>query len=255
VSAGTVSLTGARTARRVIPGRYRPVPDLTPPEVARFYASMLAAGHGMLWGGEINNGGYGRFPIWRGGTRIRLLAHRVSFKLATGKDPGQLVIRHLCDTPPCCTPDCFLVGTQADNIRDAIIRRRLNVDGLSAFRAIRIAQTVARTGAGSKLCTWCGQVKDLPDFEIAPGSPDGRAYWCQACAADHQFAPGRMTATDRLCLTGASAVTIAVRPQRPERTALRRGAVTGTLTRPFDRGPRAVRAAYPVPAMASGRTR
>ena len=191
---------GGRAACRVIPGRYRPLPELTPAEVARFYGCMLVAGHGMLWGGEINSGGYGRFPIWRGGRRIRLLAHRVSFLLATGQDPGQLVIRHQCDTPPCCTPDCFLPGTQADNVRDAIIWRRLNVDGLSVFRAIRIAQVVARTGAGSKLCTWCGQVKDLADFETALSTPDGRAYWCRACAAGHQFMPGQVTASARLRL-------------------------------------------------------
>jgi hypothetical protein len=79
---------GGPAACRVIPGRYRPLPELTPAEVARFYGCMLVAGHGMLWGGEINSGGYGRFPIWRGGRRIRLLAHRVSFMLVTGKDPG-----------------------------------------------------------------------------------------------------------------------------------------------------------------------
>jgi hypothetical protein len=206
------------TGHAAIPGRYRPIPDLTPAEVARFYGAMLVAGHGMLWGRETNSDGYGRFPIWRGGKRIRLLAHRVSFKLATGKDPGQLVIRHQCDTPPCCTPDCFLVGTQADNIRDAIIRWRLNMDGLSAFRAIRIAQAVARTGAARKLCTWCGQVKDLADFETAPGNPDGRAYWCRACADAHQFMPSGLTASARLFL------------------------VTGTLPRPVARarGPLAV---------------
>lgn len=190
----------ARAACRVIPGWYRPLPDLTPAEVARFYGCMLVAGHGMLWGGELNSGGYGRFPVWRGGRRIRLLAHRVSFMLATGKDPGQLVIRHICDTPPCCTPDCFLAGTQADNVRDAIIRRRLNIDGLSAFRAIRIAQSVARTGVACKLCTWCGQVKDLTCFETAVSTPDGRAYWCVVCASAHQFMPGQVTAGDRLRL-------------------------------------------------------
>ena len=67
MAAGTAYLAGARTGRRVIPGRYRPLPDLTPGEVARFYRCMLIAGHGMTWGGETNNGGYGRFPIWRGG--------------------------------------------------------------------------------------------------------------------------------------------------------------------------------------------
>lgn len=193
------------TGQRVIPGRYRLIPDLTPAEVARFYASMLIAGHGLLWDGETNNDGYGRFPIWRGGERIRLLAHRVSFKLATGKDPGQLVVRHQCDTPPCCTPDCFLPGTQADNVRDAMIRRRLRTDGLSAYRAIRIAQAVARDGADRKPCTRCGKVHHLADFDLVPGNSDGRAYWCQGCAAAHQFMPGRLTAGTRLQLRGAPA--------------------------------------------------
>jgi hypothetical protein len=194
-----------KAGRRVVPGRFQPIPDLRPAEVARFYASMLVAGHGLLWGGEFNNDGYGRFPVYRGGERIRLLAHRVSFKLATGKDPGQLVIRHQCDTPPCCTPDCFLPGTQADNVLDAIVRRRLNTDGLSAYRAIRIAQMVARDGADSKLCTRCGQVRRLADFEAVAGNPDGRAYWCQSCMGDHLFMPGRMSAGTRLRLRGALA--------------------------------------------------
>ena len=58
-----------------------------PAEVARFYRTMLVAGHGMVWGGETNNNGYGRFPVWRDGKRVRLLAHRVSFMLATGETP------------------------------------------------------------------------------------------------------------------------------------------------------------------------
>jgi hypothetical protein len=166
---------------RVIPGRYRPLPPLTPAERARFFGWMLVGGHGMVWGGEINNCGYGRFPIWRGGKRIRLLAHRVSFMLATGTDPGQLVIRHECDTPLCCTPDCFLPGTQAQNILDAMIRRRLDTSGLSAYRAIRIAQAVVRDGADAKVCTWCGHVRALTEFAINPSSPDGRSFWCQVC--------------------------------------------------------------------------
>jgi HNH endonuclease len=178
----------------VIPGHYRPLPALTPAEVARFYRTMLVAGHGMTWGGETNNGGYGRFPVWRDGKRVRLLAHRVSFMLATGEDPGRLVIRHACDTPLCCTPDCFLLGTQAENVRDALIRHRLNTDGLSVFRAVRIAQTAARTGADRKLCTWCGGVRRLADFELAPGNPGGRAYWCRECTTCHQLMTGRVAA-------------------------------------------------------------
>lgn len=48
MAAGTAGLAGSRAARRVASGRYRPLPDLTPGEVARFYRSMIAAGHGLV---------------------------------------------------------------------------------------------------------------------------------------------------------------------------------------------------------------
>lgn len=194
-----------KRTRRAAPGRFQPIPDLTPDDVARFYGLMTIGGCGMLWGGETNNDGYGRFPIWRGGERVRLLAHRVSFKLATGKDPGQMVIRHGCDTPPCCTPDCFRLGTQADNVHDMIVRRRLDTTGLSTYRAIRIAQTAVRTGARSKVCTRCNKDHRLADFDEVPGNPDGRAYWCRLCVDAHLLMPTRMSAGTRLQMRGQPA--------------------------------------------------
>lgn len=173
----------------------RPLPILSPAEVTRFWSRMRVAGCGLLWGGETNNNGYGRFPIYRSGKRVRLLAHRVSCFLLTGEDPGPSLIRHQCDTPPCCTPDCFLLGTQADNIADAIARRRLNTTGLSAYRAIRMAEAAARAGAAEKTCSRCDQVKPMADFAADAANPDGRAYWCRLCVCEHQ---ALHTLTERL---------------------------------------------------------
>lgn len=157
------------------------IPDLTPPEVGRFCTKIRVDGCGMLWGGPVNNHGYGRFEIYRNGKRVRILAHRLAYKLATGADPGNDKVRHACDNPPCVTPECLTAGTQGDNIRDAISRGRLDVSGLTAFRRVRVAAAAARIGADEKPCSRCKQVKPMAEFSLCPGNVDGRAYWCKAC--------------------------------------------------------------------------
>jgi hypothetical protein len=192
----------------------RPLPALTPAEVARFCSKLRLGGCGLTWAGETNNDGYGRFPVYRNGTRIRLLAHRVSCYLFTGEDPGPSVVRHQCDTRPCCTPDCFLLGTQADNVADAIARRRLNTTGLSAYRAIRIAEAAARTGARQKICVFCSHLKPMTDFAVVTSNPDGRAYWCRSCTDVHQALHCQ---TESIRFRATAGV--------PGRRALKRGAV------------------------------
>jgi hypothetical protein len=163
------------------------IPDLTPSEIARFYSKVRIGGCGLVWAGsDINNHGYGRFAIYRNGKRVRILVHRLSYKLATGVDPGPEVLRHQCDTPPCCTPDCLLTGSQAENIHDAMERGRLNTRGLDAYRAKRDARAAARLEGGRKRCSHCRAVKDLDDFYRASGNVDGRAYWCKACVSGAQ---------------------------------------------------------------------
>lgn len=68
------------------------------------------------WRGKKNGLGYGSF---RGqGT------HRLAYELIKGPIPEGLVIRHSCDNPVCCNPEHLLPGTQADNIADAVERKR-----------------------------------------------------------------------------------------------------------------------------------
>lgn len=157
------------------------IPDLTPAEIARFYSKMRLAGCGILWIGPVNNHGYGRFEFYRSGKRLRVLAHRLSYFLATGEDPGSGKIRHACDTPPCCTPDCLEPGTQADNIHDAVTRGRMDITGLTAFREVRAAEAAARIDADEKPCSRCKQTKPMSEFAINRRNADGRAYWCKAC--------------------------------------------------------------------------
>lgn len=55
----------------------------------------------------------------------RTLAHRFSWTLANQRTcPSNLVIRHRCDNPPCVRPDHLVVGSVAQNVRDAYERSR-----------------------------------------------------------------------------------------------------------------------------------
>lgn len=55
---------------------------------------------------------------------ITIGSHRASWQLYRGEIPDGLVVRHKCDTPCCVNPDHLKLGTQLDNIQDAIDRRR-----------------------------------------------------------------------------------------------------------------------------------
>jgi hypothetical protein len=163
------------------------IPDLTPQEIERFYSKVYLGGCGLVWrGSDVNNHGYGRFPIYRNGKRVRILAHRLSCYLATGDDPGESKIRHGCDTPRCCTPDCLEPGTQADNIHDALERGRLNLTGLLVPHKTRRAAAVQRVDVGAKRCNKCRLVRPLHSFSRHARSLDGRQRWCKDCMTASQ---------------------------------------------------------------------
>lgn len=73
-----------------------------------------------LWLGYRDRKGYGRLNI-RG---VPVLAHRFSWRLHHGSDPGSLLVLHHCDTPACINPEHLFLGTAADNTADMIAKGR-----------------------------------------------------------------------------------------------------------------------------------
>ncbi len=67
--------------------------------------------------------GYGAVRIHRPVRRMES-AHRVAFMSAHGPIPRTLQVLHVCDEPRCCNPAHLRLGTQQDNINDAISRNR-----------------------------------------------------------------------------------------------------------------------------------
>lgn len=76
------------------------------------------------WQGPTQNG-YGVRGTNKGKRKWKF-AHRLSYFLVYGKDPGDLKVLHKCDNPPCCNPNHLFLGTQLENIQDRVNKGRSN---------------------------------------------------------------------------------------------------------------------------------
>ncbi len=93
-------------------------------DVGERFASKFVRGDGddcWLWTAAKNTNGYGAFA-W---TEERQ-AHRAAYRLMIGPIPNGAVVRHRCDTPLCVNPAHLLLGTQAQNMGDAVERDRVS---------------------------------------------------------------------------------------------------------------------------------
>lgn len=76
-----------------------------------------------IWFGASQLVGYGAFGL----KSRNLIASRVAWIIAHRKMiPSGKIIMHTCDNPSCVNPAHLLLGTQADNMRDASTKGRKN---------------------------------------------------------------------------------------------------------------------------------
>ena len=92
-------------------------------EQYRFWSKIQILGPDECWPwiSNKNNLGYGQFNL---GPKV-YLAHRCAYMDCIGEIPPRMVIRHTCDMRACCNPGHLLLGTQKQNIHDAISRGRM----------------------------------------------------------------------------------------------------------------------------------
>lgn len=74
-----------------------------------------------IWRSSFQSSGYGQVRI-SGGS---FTAHRASWIAHRGAIPDGLQVLHKCDDRRCCNPEHLFLGTQGDNIRDAVSKGRM----------------------------------------------------------------------------------------------------------------------------------
>ena len=77
-----------------------------------------------IWLAGKSSAGYGSFrtDAWK-----HVYAHRLSWELMRGPIPDGLLVLHHCDNPSCVNPDHLFLGTNRDNVLDALKKGRLAV--------------------------------------------------------------------------------------------------------------------------------
>lgn len=88
----------------------------------RFWEKVERAEGCWLWMGA--HGLHGHGQIYIGSVTNLTSAHRISWLLHHGPIPDGLSVLHRCDNPPCVNPEHLFLGTQKDNMQDAIEKGR-----------------------------------------------------------------------------------------------------------------------------------
>ena len=95
----------------------KPIPTITEEIKKRFLSKIshpLIHGACMEWTAAKFSDGYGAFQIGKSTFK----SHRITYFLATGEDPINLLVRHSCHNRACCNPNHLSKGTVQDNSDD-----------------------------------------------------------------------------------------------------------------------------------------
>lgn len=167
------------------------LPELTPRQLARFWSHVEKADGCWEWTGTVSAGGRAAISF----NCVSYYAYRVSYMLAYGPVPVDLLVCHRCDNPLCVRPDHLFLGTHADNAQDCrdkgrnhvpTIRDESNPRRLFSDREVQRIVDLYRTGDYT-------QAELAAKFGISSPSTIGR--WARGeattCLVDRPFTAGK----------------------------------------------------------------
>lgn len=103
-------------------------------------------------GAKVGPNGYGQVFLGREyGKLLRVYAHRLAWELTYGVIPAGQCVLHKCDNPRCVRPDHLFLGTQRDNIHDAIKKGRRNAFGRQTLNEQDVILIRFRAARGESL--------------------------------------------------------------------------------------------------------
>jgi hypothetical protein len=111
---------------------------LTEKDLMRFWKYVVKTDSCWNWTASVNTYGYGCF-WW---DKKQHQSHRISWLIAYGKQSDKLLL-HSCDNPRCVNPEHLREGTQADNMKDKVSRRRHAFGERNAQSRLTEAQVLA----------------------------------------------------------------------------------------------------------------
>ncbi len=160
-----------------------PIPQLTNRQIARFNASVIRRDSGCWeWSRRRMRKGYGTFSAF--GREYR--AHRIAYALHSGRDPGDSLVCHRCDNPPCVNPEHLWLGNAQANSSDMVTKGRARFNTPETHGHIyQTAGYIARAKRGREsagapeYCQTCGHHR-TDDYIERTGKRPGN-HRCKAC--------------------------------------------------------------------------
>lgn len=95
-------------------------PRLLPSEKRLFARRSISSAGCWDWTGATSTHGYGMLASGRRAGYV----HRLAWQFWRGEIPKDRWVLHRCDNKRCFNPDHLFLGTHADNMMDAVVKKR-----------------------------------------------------------------------------------------------------------------------------------